>query len=145
MAISELSLGKQILEKINNHDRFNSKLRFKIKILNVVAFIILLAIGDKFNELVMCAIAFVVFFVLTGVYLKCKMVIPSSLIFDYFERSADDEGFRSLFMGLFNSKKFLTVRDDRKKINDYLYEQDKKFEELKKIETITHGMNGRGE
>lgn len=62
MAISELSLGKQILEKINNHDRFNSKLRFKIKILNVVAFIILFAIGDKFNELVMCAIAFVVFF-----------------------------------------------------------------------------------
>lgn len=78
-------------------------------------------------------------------YLKYKMVIPSSLIFDYFERSADDEGFRSLFMELFNSKNFLTVRDDRKKINDYLYEQDKKFEELKKIETITHGMNGRGE
>ncbi|HAG7479618.1 TPA: hypothetical protein HGT33_09475 [Escherichia coli] len=145
MAISELSLGKQILEKINNHDRFNSKLRFEIKILNVVAFIILFAIGDTFNELVMCAIAFVVFFVLTGVYLKYKMVIPSSLIFDYFERSADDEGFRSLFMELFNSKNFLTVRDDRKKINDYLYEQDKKFEELKKIETITHGMNGRGE
>lgn len=145
MAISELSLGKQILEKINNHDRFNSKLGFKIKILNVVAFIILFAIGDTFNELVMCAIAFVVFFVLTGVYLKYKMVIPSSLIFDYFERSADDEGFRSLFMELFNSKNFLTVRDDRKKINDYLYEQDKKFEELKKIETITHGMNGRGE
>lgn len=46
---------------------------------------------------------------------------------------------------IFSSKKFLTVRDDRKKINDYLYEQDKKFEELKKIETITHGMNGRGE
>ncbi|ELK3435838.1 hypothetical protein RU366_004415 [Salmonella enterica] len=73
------------------------------------------------------------------------MVIPSSIIFDYFERSADDEGFRSFFMGLFNSKSFLTVRDDRKKINAYLYKQDKKFEELKKIETITHGMNGRGE
>lgn len=145
MAISELSLGKQMLEKINDHDRFNSKLRLKMKTLNVIAFVILFAIGDKFNELVICAIAFVVFFVLTGVYLKCKMVIPSSLIFDYFERSAEDEGFRSLFMGLFNSKKFLTVRDDRKKINDYLYEQDKKFEELKKIETITHGMNGRGE
>ena len=145
MAISELSLGKQILEKINDHDRFNSKLRLKMKTLNVVAFVILFAIGDKFNELVICAIAFVVFFVLTGVYLKCKMVIPSSLIFYYLESSAEDEGFRSLFMGLFNSKKFLTVRDDRKKINDYLYEQDKKFEELKKIETITHGMNGRGE
>ncbi|EDC6358684.1 hypothetical protein GAW11_22260 [Salmonella enterica subsp. enterica serovar Braenderup] len=145
MAISESSLGKQILEKINNHDRFNSKLRLKMKILNVLAFVILFAIGDKFNELVICAIVFVVFFVLTGVYLKCKMVIPSSLIFDYFERSADDEGFRSLFMGLFNSKRFLTIREDRKKINDYLYEQDKKFEELKKIETINHGMNGRSE
>ncbi len=40
MAISELSLGKQILEKINDHDRFNSKLRLKMKTLNVVAFVI---------------------------------------------------------------------------------------------------------
>ncbi|HHS5355294.1 TPA: hypothetical protein ACTNQC_004534, partial [Salmonella enterica subsp. enterica serovar Enteritidis] len=110
MAISESSLGKQILEKINDHDRLNSKLLLKMKILNVLVFVILFAIGDKFNELVICAIAFVVFFVLTGVYLKCKMVISSSLIFDYFERSAVDEGFRNFFMGLFNSKRFLTIR-----------------------------------
>ena len=62
MAISESSLGKQILEKINDHDRLNSKLLLKIKILNVLVFVILFAIGDKFNELVICAIAFVVFF-----------------------------------------------------------------------------------
>lgn len=145
MAISESSLGKQILEKINDHDRLNSKLLLKMKILNVLVFVILFAIGDKFNELVICAIAFVVFFVITGVYLKCKMVISSSLIFDYFERSAVDEGFRNFFMGLFNSKRFLTIRDDRKKIHDYIYEQDKKFEELKKIETINRGMNGCSE
>lgn len=116
-----------------------------MKILNALVFVILFSIGGKFNELVICAIAFMVFFVLTGVYLKCKMVISSSLIFDYFERSAVDEGFRNFFMGLFNSKRFLTIRDDRKKIHDYIYEQDKKFEELKKIETINRGMNGRSE
>ncbi|MCJ5624051.1 hypothetical protein LPJ02_26405 [Klebsiella pneumoniae] len=51
MAISESSLGKQILEKINDHDRLNSKLLLKMKILNVLVFVILFAIGDKFNEL----------------------------------------------------------------------------------------------
>ncbi|EAU9173752.1 hypothetical protein R5S80_004610 [Salmonella enterica] len=145
MAISELSLGKQILEKINNHDRFNSRLRLKINLFNVIAFVILFAIGNKFNELIICLIVFALLFVLNGAYWKYKAVIPSSLIFDYFERSADDERFRSLFMGLFNSKKLLTVRDDRKKIDAYLYEQDKKLEEFKKIETITNGMKGRSE
>ena len=32
MTISESSLGKQILEKINDHDRLNSKLLLKMKI-----------------------------------------------------------------------------------------------------------------
>lgn len=77
MAISESSLGKQILEKINDHDRLNYKLLLKMIILNVLVFIIIFAIGDKFNELVICAIAFVVFFVLTGVYLKCKVMTPT--------------------------------------------------------------------
>lgn len=45
MAISESSLGKQILEKINDHDRLNSKLLLKMIILNVLVFIILFAIG----------------------------------------------------------------------------------------------------
>ncbi len=48
-------------------------------------------------------------------------------------------------MGLFNSKDLLTVRDDRVKISHFLYEQDKRYDELKKIETITNGMKGRGE
>ncbi|EHT8677212.1 hypothetical protein KYS33_004317 [Salmonella enterica] len=143
MAISELSLGKQILEKIKKHDAYNSKLRLKMQILNMVAFVVLFSIGDKFNELILCLIVFVVFFVLSGLYLKYKAVIPSSIIFEYFERSADDEGFRRLFMELFNSKDFLTIRDDRRKINNYLCEQDDKFDELKKIETITNGIKGR--
>lgn len=145
MAISELSLGKQILDKINNHDVYNSKLRLKIQLLNVVGFVILFLVGNKFNQLILCSIAFVVVFLLTNIFLRYKSVISSSLLFDYFERSADDDGFREFFMGLFNSKDLLTVRDDRVKISHFLYEQDKRYDELKKIETITNGMKGRGE
>ncbi|HCO2802967.1 TPA: hypothetical protein N7K40_004128 [Escherichia coli] len=145
MAISELSLGKQILDKINNHDVYNSRLRFKIQLLNIVGFVILFLVGSKFNQLILCSIAFVVVFVLTNLFWRFKSVISSSLLFDYFERSADDDGFREFFMGLFNSKDLLTVRDDRVKISHFLYEQDKRYDELKKIETITNGMNGRGE
>lgn len=145
MAISELSLGKQILDKINNHDVYNSKLRLKVQLLNVVGFVILFLVGNKFNQLILCSIAFVAVFLLTNVFLRYKSVISSSLLFDYFERSADDDRFREFFMGLFNSKDLLTVRDDRKKIGHFLYEQEKRYNELKKIETITNGMNGRRE
>lgn len=41
MPISELSTGKQILDKINNHDVYNSRLRLKIQLLNIVGFVIL--------------------------------------------------------------------------------------------------------
>ncbi|HAG9410823.1 TPA: hypothetical protein HHA53_005047 [Escherichia coli] len=145
MAISELSLGKQILDKINNHDVYNSRLRLKIQLLNIVGFVVLFMIGSKFNQLILCSIAFVIVFVLTNIFWRFKSVISSSLLFDYFERSADDDGFREFFMGLFNSKDLLTVRDDRVKISHFLYEQDKRYDELKKIETITNGMKGRGE
>lgn len=145
MAISELSLGKQILDKINNHDVYNSRLRLKIQLLNIVGFVILFLVGSEFNQLILCSITFVVVFVLTNIFCRFKSVISSSLLFDYFERSADDDGFREFFMGLFNSKDLLTVRDDRVKISRFLYEQDKRYDELKKIETITNGMNGRGE
>lgn len=145
MAISELSLGKQILDKINNHDVYNSRLRLKIQLSNIVGFVVLFIIGSKFNQLILCSIAFVIVFVLTNIFWRFKSVISSSLLFDYFERSADDDGFREFFMGLFNSKGLLTVRDDRVKISHFLYEQDKRYDELKKIETITNGMKGRGE
>ncbi|WHC95906.1 hypothetical protein [Escherichia coli] len=145
MAISELSLGKQILDKINNHDVYNSMLCLRIQLSNVVGFVVLFLIGSKFNQLILCSIAFVIVFVLTNLFWRFKSVIPSSLLFDYFERSADDDGFREFFMGLFNSKDLLNVRDDRVKISHFLYEQDKRYDELKKIETITNGMNGRGE
>ncbi|EJA8115194.1 hypothetical protein MU385_003930 [Escherichia coli] len=145
MAISELSLGKQILDKINNHDVYNSRLRLKIQLSNIVWFVVLFIIGSKFNQLILCSIAFVIVFVLTNIFWRFKSVISSSLLFDYFERSADDDGFREFFMGLFNSKDLLTVRDDRVKISHFLYEQDKRYDELKKIETITNGMKGRGE
>ncbi|HAJ2558911.1 hypothetical protein [Escherichia coli] len=145
MAISELSTGKQILDKINNHDVYNSRLRLKILLLNIVGFVILFLVGSKFNQLILCSIAFAVVFVLTNIFWRFKTVISSSLLFDYFERSADDDGFREFFMGLFNSKDLLTVRDDMAKISHFLYEQDKRYDELKKIETITNGMNGRGE
>lgn len=102
-------------------------------------------IGSKFNQLILCSIAFVIVFVLTNIFWRFKSAISSSLLFDYFERSADDDGFREFFMGLFNSKDLLTVRDDRVKISHFLYEQDKRYDELKKIETITNGMKGRGE
>ncbi|HCC5876160.1 TPA: hypothetical protein M5854_003550 [Escherichia coli] len=145
MAISELSLGKQILDKINNHDVYNSRLRLKIQLSNIVGFVVLFMIGSKFNQLILCLIAFVIVFVLTNIFWRFKSAISSSLLFDYFERSADDDGFREFFMGLFNSKDLLTVRDDRVKISHFLYEQDKRYDELKKIETITNGMKGRGE
>ncbi|HDS8035000.1 TPA: hypothetical protein QH647_005224 [Klebsiella pneumoniae subsp. pneumoniae] len=145
MAISELSLGKQILDKINNHDVYNSRLRLKIQLSNIVGFVVLFMIGSKFNQLILCSIAFVIVFVLTNIFWRFKSVISSSLLFDYFERSADDDGFREFFMGLFNSKDLLTVRDDRVKISHFLYEQDKRYDELKKIEAITNGMKGRGE
>ncbi|HDV7573605.1 TPA: hypothetical protein RJ676_005327 [Escherichia coli] len=145
MAISELTLGKQILDKINNHDVYNSRLRLKIQLSNIVGFVVLFMIGSKFNQLILCSIAFFIVFVLTNIFWKFKSVISSSLLFDYFERSADDDGFREFFMGLFNSKDLLTVRDDRVKISHFLYEQDKRYDELKKIETITNGMKGRGE
>ena len=145
MAISELSLGKQILDKINNHDVYNSRLRLKIQLSNIIVFVVLFMIGSKFNQLILCSIAFVSAFVLTNIFWRFKSVISSSLLFDYFERSADDDGFREFFMGLFNSKDLLTVRDDRVKISHFLYEQDKRYDELKKIETITNGMKGRGE
>ncbi|HDT4082135.1 TPA: hypothetical protein QHO41_004792 [Escherichia coli] len=145
MAISELSLGKQILDKINNHDVYNSRLRLKIQLSNIVGFVVLFMIGIKFNQLILCSIAFVIVFVLTNIFWRFKSAISSSLLFDYFERSADDDGFREFFMGLFNSKDLLTVRDDRVKISHFLYEQDKRYDELKKIETITNGMKGRGE
>ncbi|HFP7314478.1 hypothetical protein MLJ85_22550 [Escherichia coli] len=145
MAISELSLGKQILDKINNHDVYNSRLRLKTQLSNIVGFVVLFIIGSKFNQLILCSIAFVIVFVLTNIFRRFKSVISSSLLFDYFERSADDDGFREFFMGLFNSKDLLTVRDDRVKISHFLYEQDKRYDELKKIETITNGMKGRGE
>ena len=136
MAISELSLGKQILDKINNHDVYNSRLRLKIQLSNIVGFVVLFMIGSKFNQLILCSIAFVIVFVLTNIFWRFKSVISSSLLFDYFERSADDDGFREFFMGLFNSKDLLTVRDDRVKISHFLYEQDKRYDELKKIEGI---------
>ncbi|HGT7684118.1 TPA: hypothetical protein ACM41I_004981 [Escherichia coli] len=145
MAISELSLGKQILDKINNHDVYNSRLRLKIQLSNIVGFVVLFMIGSKFNQMILCSIAFVIVFVLTNIFWRFKSAISSSLLFDYFERSADDDGFREFFMGLFNSKDLLTVRDDRVKISHFLYEQDKRYDELKKIETITNGMKGRGE
>ena len=44
MAISESSLGKQILEKINDHDRLNSKLLLKMIILKALLQIVG---GDK--------------------------------------------------------------------------------------------------
>lgn len=49
MAISELTLGKQILDKINNHDVYNSRLRLKIQLSNIVGFVVLFMIGSKFN------------------------------------------------------------------------------------------------
>lgn len=106
MAISELSLGKQILDKINNHDVYNSRLRLKIQLSNIVGFVVLFMIGSKFNQLILCLIAFVIVFVLTNIFWRFKSVISSSLLFDYFERSADDDGFREFFYGAIQQQRF---------------------------------------
>ncbi|WP_258086607.1 hypothetical protein [Xenorhabdus bovienii] len=150
------NLELRILEKINEHDRYNEKILFFIKILYIIftismtgtiCFLVLaepepvFVLSTVFVAFVLSVVfvAFLNLFIFGVGMVNMIKAMSSETLLGYFVKCYTDKEFRDFFMAIFNSRKIIKY-NDRNEIDSFFIKTMDEENELHKIDIIKKSL-----